>query len=233
MLSWESAATAVVAAMLAVHHLRGTWVRRVRQFIALSEFSRGKFIEGGLPAAKVAVKANFMRHDPGCGSGAGNYAVFAGRLAGEGRGNAACRLATLETTAAAENCGRRSAGRSRPHGRCWTRPWSSSVAVNPAKSSRCWARPSAWSCRRSAMRTALRRLSRPTPGARPVASRLGAMGEMVEHGRTGMLFAAGDAKDLAHTIDGLTADTAALPSMRGQRGAVTSEDIRARGITLP
>lgn len=79
----DRAATAVVAGMLAVHRLGGTWVRRVQQFIALSEFSRRKFIEGGLPAGRLAVKANFMRNDPGYGGGRGGYAIFVGRLAAE------------------------------------------------------------------------------------------------------------------------------------------------------
>ncbi len=77
------AASAVVAAMLTVHRLRGTWSKRVQRYIALSDFSRRKFIEGGLPARRIAVKPHFMRDDPGMGDGRGGFALFVGRLARE------------------------------------------------------------------------------------------------------------------------------------------------------
>ena len=77
------AASAVVAAMLAWHRFRETWIDAVDLYFALSKFSREKFIEGGLPAEKIAVKPNFVHPDPGPGAGAGNYAVFVGRLSPE------------------------------------------------------------------------------------------------------------------------------------------------------
>ena len=52
-------------------------------FVALSEFSRQKFIAGGIPSDKVRVKPNFVAPDPGPGTGTGNYAIFAGRLSEE------------------------------------------------------------------------------------------------------------------------------------------------------
>ncbi|HZQ22500.1 MAG TPA: glycosyltransferase family 4 protein [Terriglobales bacterium] len=74
-------ATAVVAAMLAFHRNRGTWDREISCFIALTEFARAKFIAGGLPADKIAVKPNFVAPDPGYGTGTRDYALFMGRLA--------------------------------------------------------------------------------------------------------------------------------------------------------
>ncbi|HVS88349.1 MAG TPA: glycosyltransferase family 4 protein [Candidatus Acidoferrum sp.] len=76
-------ATATVATMLAVHHSLGTWREKVTQFIALSEFSRRKFSEGGLPAEKIAVKPNFASSDAGVRDGAGQFALFVGRLSSE------------------------------------------------------------------------------------------------------------------------------------------------------
>jgi glycosyltransferase involved in cell wall biosynthesis len=49
-------------------------------YIALTEFSRAKFIEGGLPAESITVKPNFVLPDPGVGQSKGDYAMFAGRL---------------------------------------------------------------------------------------------------------------------------------------------------------
>jgi glycosyltransferase involved in cell wall biosynthesis len=37
-----------------------TWHRHVHRFIALTEFARQKFIEGGLPANRIVVKPNFV-----------------------------------------------------------------------------------------------------------------------------------------------------------------------------
>ena len=51
--------------MLAVHRLRRTWSRDVSLYIALTDFARNKFIAGGLPAAKIIVKPNFVTPDPG------------------------------------------------------------------------------------------------------------------------------------------------------------------------
>jgi glycosyltransferase involved in cell wall biosynthesis len=77
------AASAAVALMLSVHRALGTWRRSVSCFIALSDFARNRFIAGGLPADKIAIKPNFVDPDPGIGSGEGNYALFVGRLAEE------------------------------------------------------------------------------------------------------------------------------------------------------
>jgi glycosyltransferase involved in cell wall biosynthesis len=76
-------ATGTVAAMLAVHRFLGTWTERVDLYIALSDFARGKFIAGGLPAAKIAVKPNFVHPDPGADRDVSDYALFVGRLSQE------------------------------------------------------------------------------------------------------------------------------------------------------
>ncbi len=76
-------ATAAVAAMVAFHHGLGTWEQKVNQYIALTEFSRRKFIEGGLPPERVAVKPNFVHPDPKPKNGPGSYALYVGRLSEE------------------------------------------------------------------------------------------------------------------------------------------------------
>jgi glycosyltransferase involved in cell wall biosynthesis len=76
-------ASAVIAGMLSFHRAIGTWTRAVDLFLALTEFGRRKFIEGGLPADKIVVKPNFVPLDPGPAKGSGGYAVFVGRLSAE------------------------------------------------------------------------------------------------------------------------------------------------------
>ncbi len=76
-------ASAAVANMVAIHRAAGTWTRTVSRFITPTEFARNKFIEGGLPAERIAVKPNFLSQDPGMGNGNGKYALFVGRLSQE------------------------------------------------------------------------------------------------------------------------------------------------------
>lgn len=57
-------ATAAVACMIAAHRFAGTWRRHVARFVALTEFSRQKFVEGGFSEDSVVVRKNFIP-DPG------------------------------------------------------------------------------------------------------------------------------------------------------------------------
>jgi len=69
--------------MLATHNYKQTWSKAVSSYIALTEFARSKFIQGGFPAGKIVVKPNYLQTDPGPGEGRGNYALFVGRLTPE------------------------------------------------------------------------------------------------------------------------------------------------------
>ena len=69
--------------MLGAHRLLGTWERSVDAYVALNRFARDYFVAAGLPAAKVHVKPNFLLDDPVPRTGAGDYALFVGRLAPE------------------------------------------------------------------------------------------------------------------------------------------------------
>jgi glycosyltransferase involved in cell wall biosynthesis len=75
--------TAGVTMMLETHRMIGTWRNKVDLFIALSEFSRRKFIEGGIAEGRIAVKPNFVHPDPGPGRAQGDFALFVGRLSTE------------------------------------------------------------------------------------------------------------------------------------------------------
>ncbi len=76
-------ATATVAAMLTVHRQQHTYTKSIDRFIALSNFARSKFIAGGLPGERIKVKPNFVDPDPGERTQGGGYAVFVGRLSEE------------------------------------------------------------------------------------------------------------------------------------------------------
>ena len=74
------AATATVALMIVVQRQREAYADL---YVALSEFSRRKFLANGMPAERVCVKPNFVHPDPGERTFDGNYAIFAGRLSEE------------------------------------------------------------------------------------------------------------------------------------------------------
>jgi glycosyltransferase involved in cell wall biosynthesis len=76
-------ATAGVAAMLTVHRAMGTWKNKIDYYIALTNFARKKFVEGGISEEKIIVKPHFVYPDPGAGDGSGQYALYVGRLSVE------------------------------------------------------------------------------------------------------------------------------------------------------
>jgi glycosyltransferase involved in cell wall biosynthesis len=76
-------ATAAILGMLTVHRAIQTWNKQVDVYIALSDFARRKFVEGGLPPERVFVKPNFVHPDPGAKSVEGKYALYVGRLSEE------------------------------------------------------------------------------------------------------------------------------------------------------
>ena len=75
--------TAAVALMLQVHRSKGTWQESVDCYVALTNFARAKFIQGGLPGSSIYVKPNFLADDPGERQSAGKNALYIGRLSTE------------------------------------------------------------------------------------------------------------------------------------------------------
>jgi len=201
----ERSTTAVVALMLTAHRLRGTYDRDVTAFIALTEFSRSKFIEGGLPGEKIFVKPNFVNPDPCARTGAGDYALFVGRLSPEKRvstvlaawkrlpesipikvvGGGPDKLA-LEAQAAKDGLTNVQFVGQMPRAQTlaainnarflvFSSEWYENFPVTIAE---------AFACR--------------TP---VIASRMGAMQEIVSDHGTGLFFAPGDPEDLAQKVE--------------------------------
>lgn len=196
------AASAVVTAMLATHRASHTWTEMVDMYVVLTDFARRKFIEGGLPARKLTIKPNFVYPDPGPGEGRGGYALFVGRLSPEkGIGTLLAAwerlkeqiplkvvgdgpLAELVASAASrcpylEYLGYRSA--EEVHGLLKE----ASVLIFPSEWYETFGRVAA-----EAFATA-------TP---VIAADIGAVAELVEHGRTGLRFRLGDPEDLAAQV---------------------------------
>jgi glycosyltransferase involved in cell wall biosynthesis len=212
----DYAASAAVVSMLMVHRALGTWRKAVDLYIALSKSSRGKLVKGGLPAEKVVVKSNFIYPDPGAGGGQGRYGVFVGRLSaekglgtllsawrrlkgvvplkviGDGPGAAAVREAAADDAAIQ-----------------WTGAMPPEAVYSSIGEATFLLAPSG--CYENFPRVLIEAFAKGTP---VVASRLGAMAEIVDDGRTGLLFNPGDPEDLADKVRGLLADPGKLAQMR-------------------
>jgi glycosyltransferase involved in cell wall biosynthesis len=78
--------TVALAGMILFHRIVGTWKKQVDCFVVLTEFAKNKFIEAGIPADKIKVKPNFIP-DPHDEKSAiekkGGFGIYVGRLSAE------------------------------------------------------------------------------------------------------------------------------------------------------
>ena len=75
--------SAAMAAMLVANRLQGVWWKDVELFLAPSAFLREKYMAAGFPGDRIRVKPNFVARDPGTGNVDREYALFVGRLSAE------------------------------------------------------------------------------------------------------------------------------------------------------
>jgi glycosyltransferase involved in cell wall biosynthesis len=194
--------TAMVAGMVAGHRILGTWHEQVDAYIVFTEFYRQKFISAGLPREKLFVKPHFVVTDPGMKQTSGDYALFLGRLAPE-KG-----LPTL--LKAWRSLGHvplriRGDGPLGSEVEQFTRE-SSSVSTLPYLSPKeCFdlikgARFLVWPSEGYYESFGLVAIEAFACGTPVIASRTGAMTEIVEDHKTGLHFTAGDADDLAAKV---------------------------------
>jgi len=73
-------ASATVAAMLTVHRLRRTWRTDVDAFVALAEFARERLVDGGVPRSRTYVVPNFVEDRGAAPESGGADVLFVGRL---------------------------------------------------------------------------------------------------------------------------------------------------------
>ena len=72
--------TFALARMIEKHRKLNTWFEKIDMFISPSNFTRQKYIEGGFPEDKIMVKPNFLIEDSGFNYSSGDYFIFAGRM---------------------------------------------------------------------------------------------------------------------------------------------------------
>ncbi len=194
-------ATLVTALMLSFHKLIGTWKNQVDVYIALTEFARQKFIEGGLPAEKIVVKPNFIDPDPGVKTINGDYALFVGRLSPEKGVTSLLKawkyLADIPLLIAGDGPllgSIKLAADKIPSIKMAGRIEHKAV-IESMKKAKFLVFPSEWY--EGMPMTILEAFACGLP---VISSRLGAMAELVKDGETGLLFEAGNPQDLSNKV---------------------------------
>ena len=186
----------VLAAVVTMHGAIGTWKNKVTRYIALNKFCRDKFIAGGLPAGRIVIKPNFVDFTaPGLATRVGF--LFVGRLSVE-KGvsvmmNAIDRVGDVDVRVAGVG----------PESHLLTESdqvktlgsLSSSDVRREMSQAMALILPSIWY--ENFPRTLVEAFGCGLP---VIASRIGALGELIEHGVTGLLFSPGDADDLAEKM---------------------------------
>lgn len=214
-------ASGAVAVMLTAHRVAGTWDEAVDVYVALSEFARRKFVRGGLPAEKVVVKPNFVHPDPGAGAGRGGYVLFVGRLSAEkGVGTLLEAWEHLQGRADLKIVGdgplapRVAAAAERLGGVEWMGRQPADRTLALMKDARALVLPSV--CYENFPIVLAEAYA---VGLPVVASDLGSMSSLVDHGRTGLRFRPGDAEDLAARVEWTLTHSAELGRMRKEARA--------------
>ncbi len=76
-------ASAITAAMIMLHRLRGTWKNDVARYIVLNQLCRDTFVAGGLPFDRLRIKPNFVSSDESPSWHDRRGGLFIGRLSPE------------------------------------------------------------------------------------------------------------------------------------------------------
>jgi glycosyltransferase involved in cell wall biosynthesis len=196
--------SATVVTMLAIHNFLKTWNKYIDRFIVFTEFAKKKFVEGGLFEHKIMVKPNFATFDPGEIKERDTFALYVGRLSkekglqtlllawkglrdiplkivGEGPMMDEVRLKVkrMKSVEVVGHCS---------HEQTIDMMKKASMLIFPSE------------CYEGFPLTVIEAFAAGLP---VIASRLGAMAELIEDGRTGLHFRPGDYLDLSEKVLGL------------------------------
>jgi glycosyltransferase involved in cell wall biosynthesis len=214
--------SAALAHMIAAHRRQGTWRRDVDRFIVLSRFAHDIFVRAGVPAERIVVKPNAVDDAAPADGGARAGVLFVGRLSEEKGVRVlldAARLTCAPITVIGDGPLASALRGSAPD----NVRFSGGLTRAAARAAMAWARvlvmPSIWY--EGFPVTVAEAFAAGTP---VIASRIGALAEIVEDGRTGWLVEPGNVTDLAAAIDRAVAD----PHDSARRGAAARETYLVR-----
>jgi glycosyltransferase involved in cell wall biosynthesis len=183
--------------MIALHNRLGTWRNDVDRFVVLSEFGRHIFIEAGFPDERIDVKPNFME-DPGEPLDIARSGVlFVGRLSKE-KGVDALIKASMRFDFPLRIAGSGSElgllrGQAGPNV-TFLGELSRDAVLDEMRRAAAVAVPSLWY--EGFPMVVLEAFACATP---VIASRIGALAEIVEHAKTGFLASAADSTELGES----------------------------------
>lgn len=191
------AQSAVVVGMQGLHRMLGTYQNRVTRYIALNQFCSDKFVEAGLPAARMAIKPNFIDLPTPDLQQTRSGGLFVGRLSAEKGIDTLANAVVLYPAASIAVIGSgpqqaqlEGSAAIRLHG--WCEPQQIYAQMGRAAY---LLMPSIWY--ENFPRTLVEAFACGLP---VIASRLGAMAELVRDQETGLLFEPGNAADLAQKM---------------------------------
>jgi len=196
-------ASAALAGSLILHRGLGTYTKQVARYIALNEFCRAKFIEGGLPASRIVVKPNFVDWaQPPAGSAVAAQQprdgfLFVGRLSLE-KGIETLAQAMTGVPELALRVAGEGPESARLQGMANVEQLASlpgTAVMNEMLRAVALVTPSI--CYENFPRVIVEAYACSLP---VIASRIGALAEIVVDGETGVLFEPGNADDLARKL---------------------------------
>ncbi len=211
--------SSVLLSSIAVHRFLGTYQKTVSQYIALNDFCRHQFVKAGLPRDRISVKPNFV-DIPRIVERERGAPLFVGRLSPE-KGirtilEAVKRYPNLYvdivgTGPLAELA--QNSPNMLVHG--WLEP---DATIKLMRKASYLVMPSIWY--ENFPRTLVEAFACGLP---VIASDLGAMAELIEDGKTGLLFKPGSADDLAEKMEWANANNSAMCAM-GERARTVYEE---------
>lgn len=201
-------ATLGLATSLNIHKALGTFRKRIHAYIAPTDFVRRKLLKAGIPGDRVFVKPNFVDEVPGKNTARSDVALFVGRLSDEKGADIAIdawRIAQPRTELRIIGDGplraklqSRATGLQNvrflgqlPHNRVLEEMRSSRFIVFPSR------------CYEAFPLVIVEALA---AGLAVVAARGTSAAAILEEDRTALLFALGDASDLAGAVKTLAGD---------------------------
>lgn len=195
-------------------------------YVALTRFAKERFVAGGLPESRIVVKPNFVHPDPGPGEHESGNLLFVGRLSPEKgvrtliqawpRLNDAVSLKIVGTGPLEEEVCQWS--RQHPNVECLGSRTPSQVYVLMKQARALVVTSTSYE---SFGRVVIEAFATGLP---VIASRLGALAELVHDSCNGLHFQAGDPEDLAAKVEWLLAN----PKERAAMGRRAHEEFLAK-----
>ncbi|GAB3547037.1 glycosyltransferase [Noviherbaspirillum agri] len=198
----SAAQSAVIAGMLTTHRALGTYRDRVTRYIALNRFARDKYVAGGLPAERFRIKPNFVASSAQPAWHDRRGGLYVGRLSSEKGLHVLAEAAQQSTQVRVEVIGNGPMDElaRRAFGAGWLGYLSLEEIMERMGRAQFLVLPSI--CYENSPRTIVEAFACGLP---VIASRLGALADIVEDGVTGLLFNPGDSADLAAKMTWATA----------------------------